>query len=146
MELCADICKRWRLDPLNGGLIRHYDVTRKHCPKWFVDHPADWEQFKRDVDAAMHYNKSGWYHEDGGWRFYLGNTGEPVRNNWYKDGDNWYWFDGAGMMVYDTWKTGADDRWYYLGTDGKMLRDTWLLLGQELFRLNPDGGICSRET
>ena len=66
--------------------------------------------------------KSGWHQEDGGWRFYLGNTGEPVRNNWYKDGEDWYWFDGAGMMVYDTWKTGKDGRWYYLGTDGKMFK------------------------
>lgn len=52
-ELCADICKRRGLDPLNGGLIRHYDVTGKVCPKWFVDHPGEWEQFKRDVKSAM---------------------------------------------------------------------------------------------
>lgn len=142
VELCAGICKRWRLDPLNGGLIRHYDVTRKHCPKWFVDHPDDWEQFKLDVDAAMHYNKSGWHQEDGGWRYYLGNTGEPIRNDWHQeDNGDWYWFDGAGMMVHDTWKTGKDGKWYYLGPDGKMLRDTWLLLGQELYRLNPDGSM-----
>ena len=86
-------------------------------------------------------HKSGWYQEDGGWRFYLGDTGEPVRNNWYKDGDDWYWFDGAGMMVYDVWKTGKDGRWYYLGTDGKMLTDTWLLLSKELYRLNEDGSL-----
>lgn len=85
--------------------------------------------------------KSGWHQEEGGWRFYLGNTGEPVRNNWYKDGDDWYWFDGAGMMVYDTWKTGKDGRWYYLGSDGKMLTDTWLLLGNELYHLNEDGSM-----
>lgn len=85
--------------------------------------------------------KSGWYHEDGGWRFYLENTGEPVRNNWYKDGEDWYWFDGAGMMVSNTWKTGKDGRWYYLGADGKMLKDTWLLLGNELYRLNSDGSM-----
>ena len=29
--------------------IRHYDVTKKICPKWFVDHPADWAKFKRDI-------------------------------------------------------------------------------------------------
>lgn len=27
--------------------IRHYDVTRKACPKWFVDHPQEWEKFKK---------------------------------------------------------------------------------------------------
>lgn len=86
-------------------------------------------------------HKSGWHQEDGGWRFYLGDTGEPVRNNWYKDGEDWYWFDGAGMMVSNVWKAGKDGKWYYLGSDGKMLKDTWLLLDQELFRLNPDGSM-----
>ena len=86
-------------------------------------------------------HKSGWHQEDGGWRFYLGNTGELVRNNWYKDGEDWYWFDGAGMMVSNTWKTDSTGKWYYLGENGKMQKDTWLLLGKELFRLNEDGSM-----
>ena len=85
--------------------------------------------------------KSGWHQEDGGWRFYLGDTGEPVRNNWYKDGDNWYWFDGAGMMVSNTWKTDSTGKWYYLGEDGKMLTDTWVVWKNELYRLNEDGSM-----
>ncbi|MGL5434784.1 MAG: hypothetical protein ACRDBO_05195 [Lachnospiraceae bacterium] len=59
-----------------GGLIRHYDVTGKCCPKWLVDSPTSWEQFKQDVSAKMAADnkKSGWHEEDGGWRFYIGNT------------------------------------------------------------------------
>lgn len=53
VELCADICKRYKLDPMNGGLIRHYDVSKKCCPKWFVDNPAAWEQFKKDVKTVI---------------------------------------------------------------------------------------------
>lgn len=30
-------------------LIRHYDITGKQCPLYFVDHENAWEQFKRDV-------------------------------------------------------------------------------------------------
>ena len=26
-------------------VIRHYDVTGKICPKYFVDHPEEWERF-----------------------------------------------------------------------------------------------------
>lgn len=52
-ELCADICRRHGLDPLGGGLIRHYDVTGKICPKWFVDHPDEWERFKKEVKSKM---------------------------------------------------------------------------------------------
>lgn len=30
-------------------IIRHYDVTGKLCPKYFVEHEDAWEQFKTDV-------------------------------------------------------------------------------------------------
>ena len=30
-------------------IIRHYDVTGKACPLYFVDHPDAWEQFLKDV-------------------------------------------------------------------------------------------------
>ena len=31
-------------------VIRHYDVTGKECPKYYVDHPDAWEQMKADYD------------------------------------------------------------------------------------------------
>ena len=74
-----------------------------------------------DASAPEPPKKSGWYDEDGGRRFYLGNTGEPVRNSWYQDADGrWYWFDGAGIMAHDTWYQ-YNGSWYYLGPDGAML-------------------------
>lgn len=30
-------------------IIRHYDVTGKICPKYFVEHEEKWESFKKDV-------------------------------------------------------------------------------------------------
>lgn len=51
--LCADICKRHSLNPTGGGLLRHYDVTGKICPKWFVDYPGEWDKFKQNVRAQM---------------------------------------------------------------------------------------------
>ena len=32
VELTARLCQKYHLDPQNGGVIRHYDVTRKICP------------------------------------------------------------------------------------------------------------------
>lgn len=52
VELCADICKRHKLNPLTD-IIRHYDVTRKICPKWFVNNPKEWELFKAKVDTIL---------------------------------------------------------------------------------------------
>lgn len=81
--------------------------------------------------------KSGWYEEEGGWKYYLGNTGAPVRNAWYQDTDGkWYWFNGAGLMVYNTWYMYEGD-WYYLGADGAMVKGLqtsggkWYYLDQE---------------
>ena len=31
--------------------IRHYDVTGKICPKWFVDNPSEWEKFKAELEV-----------------------------------------------------------------------------------------------
>lgn len=33
-------------------IIRHYDVTGKICPKWFVEDETAWATFKHDVTAA----------------------------------------------------------------------------------------------
>lgn len=30
-------------------IIRHYDVTGKACPKYYVEYPAEWEKLKEDV-------------------------------------------------------------------------------------------------
>ena len=100
-------------------VIRHYDAKRKYCPRKMLDQPQLWTEFKREL--TEHVKKAGWQQEDGGWRYYLGNTGEPVKNDWYKDDGKWYWFDGAGMMVYDTWYK-YQDHWYYLGADGAMVK------------------------
>ena len=36
-----------------NDVIRHYDVTGKICPKYFVEHEDEWEQFKKDVDVQI---------------------------------------------------------------------------------------------
>lgn len=48
VELCADICNRYELD-VESSIIRHYDVTGKNCPKYYVENEAEWNKFKRDV-------------------------------------------------------------------------------------------------
>lgn len=51
VELGVDLCKRYKLDPTKD-FIRHYDVTGKKCPLYWVNCPSEWEKFKKDV-----YNK-----------------------------------------------------------------------------------------
>lgn len=86
--------------------------------------------------------KSGWHEEDGGWRFYLGNSGEPVRNAWYQDGDKWYWFNGAGIMVTNTWYQ-YHGNWYYLGEDGAMVKGLQSVDGKWYY-LDQDGKMATK--
>ena len=84
-------------------------------------------------------NKSGWRQEAGKWRYYHGNTGEPIRNDWHKDPDGrWYWFNEAGNMVMNAWKK-SKNKWYYLGSDGAMITDRLMQIGDEVFAFGHDG-------
>lgn len=52
VELTAWLCRTFRLDP-ETGVIRHYDVTEKVCPKYYVEHPEAWDAFRADVAAEL---------------------------------------------------------------------------------------------
>lgn len=47
VRLVAWLCGKYNLKQNN--IIRHYDVTGKICPKYFVDHEDAWIQFKDTV-------------------------------------------------------------------------------------------------
>ena len=47
VRLTAWLCDRYHLD--EQDVIRHYDVTGKECPLYYVEHPDAWEEFKEDV-------------------------------------------------------------------------------------------------
>jgi N-acetylmuramoyl-L-alanine amidase len=51
-ELCALLCVQSGLDPARD-IWRHYDITGKNCPKWFVDYPDRFDDFKESVTAAL---------------------------------------------------------------------------------------------
>lgn len=52
VKLTAWLCDLYGLNA-QEGIIRHYDVTGKECPVYFVQNEAEWAQFKAAVAAAM---------------------------------------------------------------------------------------------
>lgn len=54
IKLSAWLCQQFQLDETH--LIRHYDVTGKACPLYYVEHPDAWLQYKQDVAAAIQKN------------------------------------------------------------------------------------------
>ena len=54
VELVAFLCGKFNLTMDN--VIRHYDVTGKDCPKYFVEHEDAWNAFKEDVAKYIEEN------------------------------------------------------------------------------------------
>ena len=54
VELVAFLCGKFNLTMDN--VIRHYDVTGKNCPKYFVEHEDAWNAFKEDVAKYIEEN------------------------------------------------------------------------------------------
>lgn len=51
VKLTAWLCDNSGLD--KNDIIRHYDVTGKNCPLYFVEHEDAFETFKSDVEKEM---------------------------------------------------------------------------------------------
>ena len=49
VKLTVWLCEICDLD--SGDVIRHYDITGKQCPLYFVTHEDAWEQFKQEIKA-----------------------------------------------------------------------------------------------
>ncbi len=51
VQLAAWLCEKFGLT--ENDVIRHYDITGKICPKYFVDDENAWKQFKADVKQIL---------------------------------------------------------------------------------------------
>ena len=51
VKLTAWLCDNAGID--SSHIIRHYDVTGKECPLYFVKRPDKWDAFKADVKKRM---------------------------------------------------------------------------------------------
>lgn len=51
VQLAGWLCVRFHLS--SDDIIRHYDVTGKICPKYFVENEEAWNNFRQDVDKKI---------------------------------------------------------------------------------------------
>lgn len=51
VRLAAYLCDRFSLD--TDDVIRHYDVTGKLCPLYYVEHEDAWEKLRADIGDAI---------------------------------------------------------------------------------------------
>lgn len=131
------------------NVIRHYDVTGKICPNPYVyNHTKHtWKAFKESLGIktpVVEEKKSGWKEEDGGWRFYNGDTGKRIENDWHHDleKDLWYWFDGNGMMITNKWYKYNGD-WYFMDKNGVMCKSQLVVDSDKIFAVDKDGKMIN---
>lgn len=67
IELCVELCKKYNLT--EKDVIRHYDVTKKDCPHYYVQNPGEWQKIKNDIANKLrlpdlrykaHIQDKGW--------------------------------------------------------------------------------------
>ncbi len=51
LDLVCWLCDTYGLK--SSDVIRHYDVTGKECPLYFVRHPDKWQEFRQDIDSRL---------------------------------------------------------------------------------------------
>jgi N-acetylmuramoyl-L-alanine amidase len=51
-ELCALLCIQFGLDPVRD-IWTHHAITGKYCPKWFIDHPEAFADFKQGAAETV---------------------------------------------------------------------------------------------
>lgn len=121
VELCADLCKKYGISINN--VIRHYDVTGKSCPKYYVEHQDEWNKLKQDIYNKINGTPVEVPTEEQGseekpmYKFKNGKTVEPIFadcNHTVKIGSLNKWevcecfgiFNGAPMVRYQVGNTG----------------------------------------
>ena len=55
VKLTAWLCATYGLS--SSDVIRHYDVTGKLCPLYFVRHEDAWEEFLSDIQKKLEKNQ-----------------------------------------------------------------------------------------
>ena len=55
VDLVVELCKKYSININN--VIRHYDVTGKVCPKYYVENTNEWTKFRNKVNERLNGTK-----------------------------------------------------------------------------------------
>jgi N-acetylmuramoyl-L-alanine amidase CwlA len=56
VELVATLCNKYGF-AVQKDVYRHYDVSGKSCPLWYVNNPAEWDKLKNDISTKLNQIK-----------------------------------------------------------------------------------------
>lgn len=54
VDLCVELCKKYKINA--DHVIRHYDVTGKQCPLYYVKNSTEWALFRNRIAQRLNQN------------------------------------------------------------------------------------------
>lgn len=95
----------------------------------------------RDDANGRHYYingvmQTGWIQDGSNW-YFATDDGSLLQNQWLWRPSGWYWLGSGGIMA--TGLTNVGGTTYYMNEAGTMTVG-WVLLGNDYYYFNPDGG------
>lgn len=106
----------------SDNVIRHYDVTGKECPKYWIDNNKWESEFKLPLIST--YNKKyrvGWIEDVKGW-WYRYEDGTYPKSQWVTIDGKDYYFNADGYMASKEYIKSADydtnKKLYWVDKDG----------------------------
>lgn len=98
-----------------SNVIRHFDVTGKRCPSYWV-RDTEWEsKFHSKLTVTDGWNKEGNY-----WYYYR--KGKKVKSEWINEGGKYYYLKSDGTMACGEFiksdKYDTDKKLYWVRKDG----------------------------
>lgn len=121
---------------LNNGTLLDCDYRANTNGSCFYHYVDGW------VDGK---NLQGWVADNGRWWYLIGNgTLNYPRNQFYTVGNDTYYFDDDGWMVYNQW-IEVGGKWYYTRSWGGILYNSFYDDGENIYYLKSDGVMASAE-
>lgn len=121
---------------LNNGTLLDCDYRANTNGSCFYHYVDGW------VDGK---NLQGWVADNGRWWYLIGNgTPNYPRNQFYTVGNDTYYFDDDGWMVYNQW-IEVGGKWYYTRSWGGILYNSFYDDGENIYYLKSDGVMASAE-
>lgn len=87
VERGADLLIEFGLKPSKDTIWRHYDVTGKDCPRYYVSNPREWDRLIQDITKEYNRKIKG---DDNMAKL------DPNPSKWAEDA--WRWATGANLM------------------------------------------------
>lgn len=110
VTLCADICKRYNIDPhydgtQNGSITMHKMFAATACPGDWLTQKITSGQFEKDIKAVM-APAAGWIQHGKTWS-YIYENGQAASPGWHNiDGKDYYFHNSCTIAINESIQRG----------------------------------------